>query len=306
MKPSRNTSSKHCHPFPGFLHFFNTIMKVLLSGSSGLIGSALAAGLRRDGHTVVPLPRTYEQPVIFSGADAVIHLAGENIAGRWNAARKQRIEQSRVLETRRLSEQLAQSIEKPAVFICASAIGYYGSRGDELLAEESPPGNGFLADVCRRWEAAAAPAEEAGIRTVRIRTGIVLSREGGALARMLPPFLAGIGGKLGGGQQFMSWISLADEINAIRFLIGCEAIHGAVNLTAPNPETNTDFSKALGRALHRPAVLPMPALAVRLLFGEMGNELLLGGARVLPKKLIDAGYEFRHPHLESALEDILQ
>lgn len=281
-------------------------MKVMISGSSGLIGSALKRSLEADGHQVTALPRTYEEPIDFSGVGAVVHLAGENIAsGRWNTARKQRIEESRVNGTRQLAEQLAASEYKPAVLICASAIGFYGDRGDEILVEESPAGTGFLPEVCIKWEAAARPAEEAGIRTAWIRTGIVLSRKGGALAKMLPPFNMGGGGILGNGRQYMSWISLEDEVNAIRFLIGNEAVRGAVNLTAPNPETNHEFTKALGRALRRPTILPMPAFAVRMLFGEMGEALLLGSSRILPQKLTDAGYEYRHPHLESALEDIL-
>lgn len=281
-------------------------MKVSVSGSTGLIGSALRERLTADGHQVVRLPRSYEDPIDFSGVDAVVHLAGESIAdGRWNQAKKRRIETSRVNGTQQLARQLAGSAQKPAVFICASAIGCYGERGDEMLGEGDAPGTGFLPDVCRKWEAAAQPAAEAGIRTVWIRTGIVLDKKGGALAKMLPPFRMGAGGILGSGRQYMSWISLEDEINAIRFLIGNETVKGPVNLTAPNPETNHDFTKALGRALQRPTILPMPAFAVRMLFGEMGEALLLAGCRVLPKKLVAAGFEFCHAHLESALEDIL-
>ena len=281
-------------------------MKVLISGASGLIGSALVRGLEKDGHDVGRLRRTYEDAIDFTGVDAVVHLGGESIAaGRWTASRKRRIEDSRVGGTRRLAEHLARSEVKPAVFICASAIGFYGSCGDQMLVEDSPPGTGFLADVCRKWEAAAKPAVDAGIRVVWIRTGIVLSREGGAPAKMLPPFKMGAGGVMGSGRQYMSWISLTDEVNAIRFLLENDTVSGAVNLTAPNPETNRDFTKALGGVLRRPTMLPMPAFAVRALFGEMGEELLLSSVRVLPKKLVDAGYEFTHHHLESALEDIL-
>ena len=219
--------------------------------------------------------------------------------------RTKRIEESRVKGTAQLAEQLADSDHKPSVFICASAIGFYGNRGDDMIVEDSASGEGFLPQVCVKWETAALPAAQAGIRTVWIRTGIVLSKEGGALKKMLPPFNMGAGGILGSGRQYMSWISLADEVAAIRFLIENNSVSGAVNLTAPNPETNREFTKTLGRALKRPTVLPMPAFAVRMLFGEMGVELLLGSTRVLPKKLTDAGYEFQHPHLASALEDIL-
>jgi uncharacterized protein (TIGR01777 family) len=281
-------------------------MKALISGSSGLIGAALVRDLERDGHEVGRLQRTHENPIDLAGVTAVVHLAGESIAaGRWTTSRKRRIEESRVQGTRQLAEQLARSEVKPAVFICGSAIGFYGNRGDETLAEDSSAGTGFLAEVCSKWEAAVEPAKDAGIRTVCIRTGIVLSKDGGALSKMLPPFKMGAGGVMGNGRQYMSWISLTDQVNAIRFLLENNTIHGAVNLTAPNPETNRDFTKALGGVIRRPTLLPMPSLAVRMLFGEMGEELLLASTRVLPKKLADAGYEFKHPHLESALEDIL-
>lgn len=282
------------------------VMHVLISGSSGLIGSALRQSLEADGHTCGCLPRSFGAPVNFSGADAVVHLAGENIAqGRWTPEKKRRIEKSRVDATRELAQQLAACEIPPPVFVCASAVGFYGDRGNEPLTEESPAGSGFLPEVCRRWEAAAQPAADAGIRTVHIRTGIVLSPSGGALQKMLPPFRAGLGGPMGSGSQFMSWISLTDEIGAIRFLIDHPDISGEVNLTAPHPVSNRDFARTLGRALHRPACLPLPAVAVRLLFGEMGEALLLGGARVLPGVLTAAGYAFRHPRLEAALEEIL-
>lgn len=282
-------------------------MKIMISGSSGLIGSALGRSLRADGHDVAALPRTYDKPIDFSGVDAVVHLAGENIAsGRWSPARKQRIEESRVRGTRRLAEQLRDSGAAPSVFICASAIGYYGERGDEAVDENSPPGSGFLPDVCVQWEAAAAPAAESGIRTVHLRTGIVLSREGGALKKMLPPFTMGAGGIIGSGRQYMSWISLEDEVRAIRFLMKDDRLCGAVNLTAPQPVTNREFTKALGRALHRPTLLPLPAFAVKALFGEMGEALLLGSTRALPKRLAAAGYSFHHARLSTALEALLR
>ena len=282
-------------------------MKVLISGSSGLIGSALRESLEADGHEVGRLPRTFETPIDFSGADAVVHLAGESIAhGRWTPAKKQRIEASRVHGTRQLAEQLARSASKPRVFICASAVGFYGNRLDEKLDDASSPGAGFLAAVCRKWEAAAQPAEEAGIRTVWIRSGVVLSTAGGALKQMLPPFKWGGGGMIGNGRQYMSWISLADEVGIIRFLIDAPAVGGAVNLVAPEPVTNLEFTQTLGKVLHRPTLLPLPAFAARLLFGEMADELLLGSTRVFPQRLLDAGYSFRHTHLQAALEELLR
>jgi len=282
-------------------------MRVMVSGSAGLVGSALTKSLVADGHEVGQLPRTYEEPIDFNGVDAVVHLAGESIAhGRWNAAKKKRIEESRVNGTRQLAEQLARSESKPDVFICASAIGFYGNRGDEKLDEASNAGAGFLAEVCQKWEAAAQPAEDAGIRTVWIRTGIVLSTEGGALKQMLPPFKMGGGGILGNGKQYMSWISLEDEVRSIRFLIDTPTMRGAVNLVAPEPVTNDEFTKMLGKALRRPTVLPLPAFAVRMIFGEMGDALLLGSARVFPQRLLDAGHSFLHTSLEVALKDILR
>jgi uncharacterized protein (TIGR01777 family) len=281
-------------------------MKILVSGSSGLIGSALVKRLQKDGHLAVGLPRTYEERIDFSDVDAVVHLAGESIAcGRWTPARKQRIENSRVEGTRLLAAQLANSPVKPSVFICASAIGFYGHRGDELLDEESEAGEGFLPSVCRNWEASARHAEEAGIRTIRLRTGIVLSTKGGALKQMLPPFKMGLGGMLGNGRQYMSWISLVDVVQIIRWLIDSESVYGAVNVVSPRPVTNREFTKKLGQALHRPTLFPLPSLAARMVFGEMANELLLGSCRVSPKKLLNAGYVFRHTDLQDALEELL-
>lgn len=281
-------------------------MKVLISGSSGLIGSALSKSLSDDGHTVVRLPRTYEDRIDFSGVDVVVHLAGENIAsGRWTQSKKRKIEQSRVEGTYQLASQLADSPQKPSVFICASAIGFYGNRGDEWLDEESREGEGFLPQVCKKWEAAAGPAADAGIRTVHLRTGIVLSPTGGALKKMLPPFKMGMGGIMGNGRQYMSWISLPDMIGAIRFLITTDSVNGAINLVSPNPVSNLQFTKILGQTLHRPTIFPMPACAVRLIFGEMANDLLLGSCRVAPKKLMNAGYTFLHTDLQAALKNLL-
>lgn len=282
-------------------------MKVMISGSSGLIGSALIKSLELDDCEIVRLPRSYDVPIDFSGVDGVIHLAGAGIAEqRWTADRKREICESRVLGTRKLVDRIMESPAKPGVFICASAIGYYGDCAEEEVDETSAVGTGFLSSVCAEWEAAAKSAALAGVRTVCIRTGIVLSRKGGALKQMLTPFRLGGGGVLGRGNQYMSWISLADEVRAIRFLLEDDSIEGGVNLVAPGAVTNREFTKALGRVLKRPTILPMPAPAARLIFGEMAQELLLSGACVRPKKLIESGFEFCHTDLQSALEEILR
>ncbi len=281
-------------------------MKIMISGSSGLIGSALKNSLESDGHQVIALPRSYDEPLDFSGVDAVVHLAGENIAaGRWTAEKKRKIKESRIQGTSALAEQLASSDSPPSVFICASAIGYYGDRGSEELDETSTAGHGFLPETCQQWEDAAKPAIDAGIRTVHLRTGIVLSSEGGALKKMLLPFKLGGGGILGSGTQYMSWIALEDEISAIRFLMDNPPIAGAVNLVSPKPVTNKEFTKTLGHVLKRPTCIPMPAFAARMLFGEMADALLLASARIYPVRLVDAGFEFKHTTLESALRSIL-
>jgi uncharacterized protein (TIGR01777 family) len=281
-------------------------MKIMISGSHGLIGTALKARLEEDGHIILRLSRNFTDGLSFKDIDAVIHLAGENIAaGRWNEAKKRRIKESRVGPTKQLSELMAGSPDKPSVFISASAIGYYGNRGSDVITEDAEPGEGYLSSVCAQWEASTRLASVAGIRTVNLRTGIVLSKKGGALKQMLTPFRLGAGGPLGDGKQFMSWISLADAVEAISYLITNPAITGPVNLTAPNPVNNHDFSASLGKALHRPAFLPMPAFAARILFGEMAEALLLSSARVIPDKLIQSGFAFKHTDLASALEDIL-
>jgi uncharacterized protein (TIGR01777 family) len=281
-------------------------MKILLSGSSGLVGSALKKELEAEGHKIVALPRTYETAIDFSGVDAVVHLAGENIAaGRWTAEKKRRIEESRVKGTAQLAEQIAHSENKPSVFICASATGYYGDRGDESLDESSALGTGFLPRICKAWEDATRPAEDAGIRTVRLRTGIVLSCDGGALQKMITPFKLGGGGILGDGTQYMSWISLADEVGIIRYLINNTDVRGSVNLVSPNPVTNREFTETLGKVLKRPTLLPMPAFAARFLFGEMADALLLASTKVYPRALQESGYEFKHPALESALRSVI-
>ena len=282
-------------------------MNVLLSGSSGLIGSELKKNLENDGHQVTPLSRDFDNPINFEGFDAVIHLAGENIAqGRWTKAKKSEIRNSRINGTKKLSDQLAASPHKPSIFISSSATGFYGDRSDSILDEESSQGAGFLPEVCVLWEKATKSAEQAEIRTVHIRTGVVLTKKGGALKKMLPPFLLGGGGILGNGKQYMSWISLEDEINAILFILNNPEISGAVNLTAPNPVDNKEFTKILGKTIKKPTVLPLPGFAARLLFGEMAEAILLTGNRVLPNKLLNAGFEFTHPTLDGALESILK
>lgn len=296
-------------------------MKILVSGSTGLVGSALVPFLVSGGHEVVRLVRGQPQlgatevpwdpqagtieAAKLEGLDAVVHLAGENIAGRWTAAKKARIRSSRVEGTRLLAETLARLKRPPKTLIGASAIGYYGHRGGEVLREDSPPGAGFLADVCREWEAAARPAAEKGLRVVPLRIGVVLSAAGGALARMLTPFKLGLGGRIGPGNQFMSWIAIDDLTGAIHHALTTESLRGPVNAVAPRPATNLEFTKTLGRVLGRPTIFPMPAFAARLAFGEMADELLLASARVEPAKLVSSGYRFRAPELEGALRHLL-
>ena len=293
------------------------VMRILISGSSGLIGRSLTERLRSAGDTLCTLVRRKaeksqdeigwdpEAGVLDSsrldGVDAVVHLAGKPIASRWTEETKRAIRDSRVRGTKRLAEAVAQLPRRPKVFIAASAVGFYGSRGDEPLDETSAPGTGFLADVCQEWEEAAAPARDAGIRTVHLRTGLVLSRKGGLLARVLLAFKMGAGGIVGTGRQWLSWISLGDATAAIQYAIGAAELSGPVNLTAPQPVPNAEFARTLGKILGRPTLVPVPAFAVSLLLGEMGDELLLSGQKVLPKKLLAAGFSFAHPDLESAI-----
>ncbi len=242
------------------------------------------------------------------GFDAFIHLAGESIGGglRWSDEKKKAIRDSRVFGTRTMIEALARIDKKPKVFISGSAIGFYGDRGDQEMTEASPAGDTFLAEVCREWEAESRRAEDMGVRTVLPRTGIVLSKEGGALATMLTPFKLGVGGVVGSGKQWMSWVSLDDVVGAFNFALENESMRGAVNLVSPNPATNEEFTKTLGTVLYRPTFLPLPEFAVNLVFGEMGDALLLDSTRVVPKRLLDAGYEFRYTELRRALEHALK
>jgi uncharacterized protein (TIGR01777 family) len=297
-------------------------MKILTSGSSGLIGSALVRRLADQGHQVARLVRSQPQPdqpeiqwdpaadrldaSVLEGFDAVVHLAGESIArGRWTEARKSRILQSRVQGTQLIARTLARVAPRPKVLVAASAIGFYGDRGEEELDEGSPPGSGFLADVCRQWESAARCAREAGIRVVHVRFGMVLSVVGGALARMLPIFRLGLGGRLGSGRQYVSWITRDDAVGAILHVIRTDSLHGPVNAVAPQPVTNRQFARALGRALRRPAFLPAPSFALRVMLGQMAGELLLSSTRAVPRRLLDSGFAFGDPDLEGALERLL-
>lgn len=297
-------------------------MKILVSGSTGFIGSELIPFLKNKGHSTARLVRAKrgspEEEVLWNPVarvidakrledlDAVIHLGGDPIAhGRWTPEKKASIRDSRVKGTRFLTESLARLEKPPRALLCASAIGIYGNRGTENLTEESAPGKGFLADVGQEWESACEPAIQKGIRVVHLRFGVVLSPKGGALQMMLPPFRLGAGGALGNGEQFMSWITLADVVGAVHHALVTESLRGPVNVVAPNPVTNWEFTKALGSALHRPTIIPMPAFAVNLLFGEMGQELLLASTRVEPKRLKSTGYRFQHPDLDTALRALL-
>jgi uncharacterized protein (TIGR01777 family) len=297
---------------------------VVISGAGGLIGSALSASLRSDGHQVLRLRRggitegddigwdpeagRIDAPAL-EGIDAVVHLAGEGIGEkRWTDEQKARIRDSRIRGTAVLAAAIASREEKPKVFVSGSAVGYYGAqRGDEVLTEESPSGHDFIADVASAWEAETQPAVDAGVRTVKIRSGIVLAKHGGVLQQMLTPFKLGIGGKQGTGKQWMSWIALDDEIAAIRAAIDDERLDGPLNLTAPNPVTNQEFAQTLGRVLHRPTVLPTPLLPLKLRYGsELVETLLLGSQRALPKRLEAGGFAFKYPVLEPALDAMLR
>ena len=286
-------------------------MKVAVTGSSGLIGSALVESLAADGHDVVRVPRDSQGRTVtdvLAGAEAVVHLAGEPIGSklRWNEAHKRRIRQSRVDGTRRVAEAIALLSPRPRVLVSASAVGYYGNRGEELLDEHSGSGGGFLAELCVAWEAATGAAADAGIRVVRTRSGLVLSPDGGVLPKLLLPGRFGLGARLGSGRQWMSWITLRDEVRAMRAVLDDESLEGPVNLVAPRPVTNAIMTKAIGNALHRPAVLMVPAFALRLGLGrETANETVLTSQRVDPAVLSRRGFEFWDPDLQPALRDLI-
>jgi uncharacterized protein (TIGR01777 family) len=290
-------------------------VKVAVSGASGLIGSALVPVLRADGHVVVRLVRRESRardeiawdpragsldPRALEGVDAIVNLSGENVGQRWTAARKREILESRTTATTLLARTAAELDPRPSVFVCAGGVGVYGDRGDEIVTEDSTLGAGFEADVVRAWEAAREPAREAGIRVVDFRQGMVLSKAGGALQRMLLPFKLGLGGRVGSGQQWWSWVAIEDVAAAYSFALGSE-LAGVVNLCSPNPVTSKQFTDALGRAVRRPTILPAPAFAIRAVYGEMGNDVLLRGRRALPARLLDEGFEFSAPTLDVAL-----
>lgn len=297
-------------------------MKILISGSHGLVGTALTKSLETEGHEVFRLvrqlpsseseiewnPDRYSIAIArLEGFDTVVHLAGESIAeGRWNEEKKKRIRDSRVNGTKLLSDALADLERPPKALICASAIGYYGDRGDELLTEESAPGNDFLANVCMEWERATQQAAEKGIRVVNARFGIILSEDGGALAKMLTPFRLGIGGRVGSGKQWMSWIALDDVVGAIEYVLANDSLRGPINFVAPNPVRNKEFTKALGKVLSRPTLFLIPEFGVRLAFGEMADALLLSSQRVEPQRLKQVNFQFQYMHLEVALKHVLK
>jgi uncharacterized protein len=306
-----------------------TAEQILLTGSSGLIGTSLGRTLRGKRISIISLHRPpldgarvlnegvqrlwdpyaatpMSRPAEIDGTTAAVHLSGANLAGRrWTSSYKQEILESRVKPTHALATLLAGLRPKPSVLVCASAIGIYGSRGDELLTEASLPGSGFLPEVCLAWERATQPATDAGIRVVHLRFGVVLSPDGGALEQMLPVFRAGLGGRLGSGRQWTSWVALPDVIRAIEFALETKSVSGAVNVVAPIPVTNLEFTRSLGHALHRPTLLRVPAFALRLAFGEMAEATILGSERVLPARLSSLGFNFAYPELEAGLRTVL-
>ena len=295
-------------------------MKVAVTGSSGLIGSSLVSFLSEKSVTVSKILRenTKDDDISWKpedgdwdsaftgGVDGIVHLAGESVAsGKWTRKKKEKIRNSRIEGTKRLCEHILKLPTPPSVLVCASAIGYYGNRGVEFLNEGSSRGSGFLPDVCLGWEEAAESVSKAGIRVVNVRFGIVLSKDGGALAKMMTPFKIGMGGKIGSGTQYMSWVAMDDVTGAIYHTLITESLKGPVNVTAPNPVTNKEFTNTLGEVLKRPAVVPIPAFAAKLAFGEMANDLLLASTKVAPKRLSDSGYKFQYPELENALKHVL-
>lgn len=293
------------------------LKKTAISGATGLVGTELASALKKAGHSVRALSRKsgipdaiqWDQakgvlnPQSLADVDTVVHLAGENIAGsRWTAAVKERIRSSRVEGTRNLVKSLAAVEKRPRTLVCASAIGLYGDRGDEILTESSTPGTGYLADVCKAWEHEAMAAADLGMRVVCVRIGVVLSPKGGALAKMLLPFKLGVGGIVGSGKQYWSWIGLNDLVRIIQFCIETESVKGPVNAVSPNPLTNYDFTKGVGSVLHRPTVFPLPGFMATLVLGEMANDLLLASTRVIPQQLQQHGFQFEQPDLISCLK----
>ena len=296
------------------------LQKVLITGASGPIGTALLSSFEGRNAQVVRMvrgrasnaaqvswdPLAPLSPAAVSGFDAVIHLAGESVVGRWTDAKKKAIRESRVLGTRNLAAALARSETKPRVLVCASAVGFYGNRGEEVLREESPAGQGFLPEVCGEWEDASRIAAKAGIRTVNLRIGLVLTAKGGALGKMLTPFKLGLGGRMGSGQQWMSWIHVDDIVGAIQHAMRTESLFGPVNLVAPNAVRNAEFTKVLASVLRRPAIFPVPEFALRLVFGKQAaEEMLLASQRVQPGKLGASGYAFCFRELRAALEDLV-
>lgn len=288
-------------------------MRIGVTGASGFVGQRLVPALQSAGHQIVRIGRGAESDVRWnpsagaldaagcSGIDAFVHLAGANVGERWTPAHRREIRDSRVLGTALVARTAAALTPRPRVLVCASAVGIYGDAGDVVLDEASPSGHDFLADVGRAWEAAADPARQAGIQTVHLRFGVVLSRQGGALARMLPVFRLGGGGRLASGRQWMSWISMEDAVGAVQFALDRDTLAGAVNAVAPSPVTNAEFTDTLARVVHRPALFPVPAFALNLMFGEMAQGTLLASQRVVPRQLLAAGYVFRHATLEPAL-----
>jgi len=295
-------------------------MKVVVTGASGLIGSALCQKLEAEGHEVISLvrrePRNARErkwdplgapdPALVEGADAVVHLAAETIKGWWTQSKKDRLLNSRVKGTKMIAESIAGAQAKPRVFVSASGAGYYGSRKNEVLTEESSSGVGFLAMLAKEWERATRPAQQVGVRTVLLRIAVVLSQRGGALQSMLPSFRMGMGGPVASGKQYWPWITLDDVVSAILFAIQNESLNGPVNVCAPQHTTNREFTRALGKVLHRPTFFPLPSVAVTLILGEMGQEALLTSTRAEPAKLKAAGFQFKHPEIEGALAAVLK
>ena len=300
-------------------------MKIAVTGATGLIGSALGERLHQQGHEILAITRrkSLSSPytpytlihwdvergefdaAALEGIDAVVHLAGETIAERWSAKKKALIRSSRVEGTKLLVEGLKSLSNRPSVLVSSSALGFYGNRGDEELDESAAPGTGYLPEICQDWESEAARAKELDMRVVSMRSGIALSTKGGALAKMLLPFKLGLGGPVGSGRQWMSWIHIDDVVGGYHFALHQPEFSGVANLTAPQPARNAEFTKALGRALSRPAFLPAPGFALKLVFGEMAQDLLLDGQKVLPRRLEQAGYKFQHPGLDEALQDVI-